>query len=68
MSISFAHGSGSSRAQTLETITVCTEILGGPQHVEDVLEMLCRIQPRVPGSWVNRPGEKTARFPRLISP
>lgn len=55
MSIPFTNGSLSSRTQTLEAITVCTEILADPQRVGDVLQILHRTQQRVPGSRVHRP-------------
>ncbi len=56
MRVPFPNGSLSSRAQTLESITVCTEILGDPHVVGEVLQLLHRTQQRRPGSWRNRPG------------
>ncbi len=47
----------SPRTQTLEAITVCTEILGDPQRVGDVLQILHRTKQRVPGSRVHRSGK-----------
>ena len=58
MSVPYAHSPLSSRAQTLESITVCTEILGDPQSVGAVLQLLHRMQQRAPGSWRHRPGNK----------
>lgn len=59
MSLPFTQGPGSSRAHALESITVCTEILGDPQRVGEVLQILYRTSQRVPGNRMNRPCRPT---------
>lgn len=51
---------GSSRAQSLKAITVCTEILGDSQRVGDVLQILHRAPQGVPDSRVHQTDKKTA--------
>ena len=52
----FAHGP--SRAQTLEAIMVCTEILGDSQRVGDVLQILHRTPQGVPDARMHQTDNK----------